>query len=1136
MRSHSGLESQTAKAARATSPAFFSKVSVAFVLLLALLVLLGWQCHIPLLKSGYPGSPSTMKANTALCFLLAGLSLGLLQLEPTVTSARLKKQLGLMSTSFALGVVLIGLLTLSQYCFGWHLGIDELLFKDTAPSATTLYPGRMGENTALNFVLVGGALCLLKQNTRSSAWLGQSLGYLVYLIALLPLMGHLFGVSPTYTLVTVVTTMAAHTAVAFIVLCVGLFLFRPDQGLMRTLTSPLAGGVMARSLLPYALIIPLGINWLTFQGEHLGFYDADFGYAGRIVAITMSFSSVIWRNARLLNQQEQQKQYFKRQLEASEQELVLANASLESQIAERTAELAQTNDYLQCELFARALAEEALQEVATLQRAVLDGADYTIISTTVDGTITTFNAAAERSLGYAASELIGIATPAMIHDPEEVVQYAQVLSEEFDSPVTPGFDVFVAKARRGNADARAWSYIRKDGSRFPILLSVTALHDSKGQITGFLGIGIDISDRKRLEADREQAEQALRDSEARYRSVVDSVAEGIVLQQADGTITACNASAERILGLTAAQLMGLTSVDPRWRAIYEDGSPFLGADHPSMVALRTGQPQSNVLMGVHKPDGSLTWISINAQPMFHLAKAQPSAAVASFADITDLKRAEIALRESEARFQAFMDNSPAASWITDSEGTLVYLSQTYFQMFALPSTDVVGRSIFEVYEATIAQQFLQNIQDVANTQQPVEVVEIAPRPDGTIGDFLVYKFPLTDRAGQRLVGGVAVDITDRRQAEAALFRREQEFRTLAENSPDIISRFDRALRYVYASPLIEQLTGIPAAVFLGKTHQELAIPNEYAILWDTFIQRVFATGKNEFIEFSFLTPHGLKYYQSCLVPELTLTDTVETVLVTTRDLTQLKQAEIGLKQLTLKLEQSNQELQSFASIASHDLKEPLRTTRNFCSLLQTKCKGLLDERGQDYVDRIQKATQRMQALIDNLLALSKVTTEAKPSTPVALPQVVAEVVSSLGQQLQLTGGRVEVGELPTVHGDATQLAQLFQNLISNALKFHREAPPVVKIYSLIASPDGSDHTGLDRTYKILVEDNGIGFEEQYCDRIFEPFERLHGRNEFEGTGMGLALCRKIVERQGGSLVAQSALGRGSTFIITLPMV
>ncbi|HEY9654781.1 MAG TPA: ATP-binding protein, partial [Crinalium sp.] len=128
-------------------------------------------------------------------------------------------------------------------------------------------------------------------------------------------------------------------------------------------------------------------------------------------------------------------------------------------------------------------------------------------------------------------------------------------------------------------------------------------------------------------------------------------------------------------------------------------------------------------------------------------------------------------------------------------------------------------------------------------------------------------------------------------------------------------------------------------------------------------------------------------------------------------------------------------------------------------------------------------------------------------------------------------GRIEVGELPTVHGDATQLTQLLQNLISNALKFHGEAAPVVKIYSL-----NSIQTERDRTYQLLVEDNGIGFEEQYRDRIFGAFERLHGRNEFEGTGMGLALCRKIVERHGGSIVAQSVVGQGSTFTVTLPLV
>jgi signal transduction histidine kinase len=177
------------------------------------------------------------------------------------------------------------------------------------------------------------------------------------------------------------------------------------------------------------------------------------------------------------------------------------------------------------------------------------------------------------------------------------------------------------------------------------------------------------------------------------------------------------------------------------------------------------------------------------------------------------------------------------------------------------------------------------------------------------------------------------------------------------------------------------------------------------------------------------------------------------------------------------------------------------------------------------------AAARMRALIDGLLTFSRVSTHTRPFVPVDLAEVAREVVDDLSVRLTRSGGRVEVGDLPTIDADPTQMRQLLQNLIGNALKFHRpEEPPVVRVYG--RGPDGPADDG---RCQILVEDHGIGFEEKYLDRIFLPFQRLHGRGEYEGTGMGLAICRRIVERHGGTLTARSVPEQGSTFIATLPV-
>ncbi|MBW4605492.1 MAG: PAS domain-containing protein [Calothrix sp. FI2-JRJ7] len=230
------------------------------------------------------------------------------------------------------------------------------------------------------------------------------------------------------------------------------------------------------------------------------------------------------------------------------------------------------------------------------------------------------------------------------------------------------------------------------------------------------------------------------------------------------------------------------------------------------------------------------------------------------------------------------------------------------------------------------------------------------------------------------------------------------------------------------------------------------------------------------------------------------------------------------------LTRSNEELQQFAFIASHDLQEPLRKIKAFGDRLKSTCNENLSVQGRDYLERMQNAAGRMQALIEDLLALSRVTTRAQPFVPVDLSQIAYEVLSDLEETIAQASGRIELGDLPTINADPLQMRQLLQNLIGNALKFHRpKLAPIVNIYSEIITQKNI------HMYQLVVQDNGIGFDEKYCDRIFQVFQRLHGRSEYDGTGIGLAICRKIVERHQGSIIAKSQPGQGAKFIVMLPI-
>lgn len=255
------------------------------------------------------------------------------------------------------------------------------------------------------------------------------------------------------------------------------------------------------------------------------------------------------------------------------------------------------------------------------------------------------------------------------------------------------------------------------------------------------------------------------------------------------------------------------------------------------------------------------------------------------------------------------------------------------------------------------------------------------------------------------------------------------------------------------------------------------------------------------------------------------------ILLAIEDVTERRAIERRAAAAAAELERSNRELGEFASVASHDLQEPLRKIRTFGGLLAEDCGGALSDLSREYLDRMLDAATRMQALIDDLLAFARVTSRPVPIRPVSLGRVTREVLDDLEDQVTRQGARVTIGDLPTAEADAAQMRQLIQNLLSNALKFHLPGePPVVRIFD----PDAAAGRAPGAPVRFAVQDEGIGFDPKYAEKIFGLFERLHSRGAYEGTGMGLALCRRVVERHGGTIVATSTPGRGATFVVALP--
>jgi PAS domain S-box-containing protein len=361
-----------------------------------------------------------------------------------------------------------------------------------------------------------------------------------------------------------------------------------------------------------------------------------------------------------------------------------------------------------------------------------------------------------------------------------------------------------------------------------------------------------------------------------------------------------------------------------------------------------------------------------------------------------------------------------------------------------------------------------------------------------------------------------------------------------------ICGFDLPGRATFVNPAVAKLTGWRVEELLGKTEEAIFFPGKPR--GSKQGPGLLKGDNGEFLpEQTFYRKDGSSFPAEYVRTPIKENDKVVGAVVLVRDITERKLAEEKLNRKAVELARSNRELEQFAFVASHDLQEPLRKIQAFGDRLKVKCDAVQLNEGRDYLERMQSAAARMQTLINDLLTFSRVISSSQPFVPVDLGAVTREVLVDLEVRIEKSGANVQVGTLPTLEGDPMQMRQLLQNLIGNALKFQAAgATPVIKIDAQFVTRDQlSDDAVLpnqppdagpkDPFCLLTVQDNGIGFEEQYLDKVFAVFQRLHGRSEYEGTGVGLAVCRRITDRHGGMITAQSKPGEGSTFIVILPM-
>ncbi len=476
-----------------------------------------------------------------------------------------------------------------------------------------------------------------------------------------------------------------------------------------------------------------------------------------------------------------------------------------------------------------------------------------------------------------------------------------------------------------------------------------------------------------------------------------------------------------------------------------------------------------------------------------------------------------------------------AVFLLDPGGHVISWNAGAQRIKGYAAEEIIGRHFSTFYpEEALARAWPQHELTVAAKEGRFEDEGWRIRKDGSRFWASVVITAWRDEAG-RLAGFLKItrDLTERKRMEEDLQSSEERFRLLIDTVKDYaICMLDPEGRVVSWNAGAQRIKGYTAAEIIGRHFSCFYPPEAIERGWPEHELTVAAKEGRFEDEGWRLRKDGSRFWANVVITALRgAAGDLKGFSKITRDLTERKRAEERLQAFARSLQTSNRELEQFASVAAHDLQEPLRKIQAFGDRLRSRCGDSLGEQGRDYLARMQNSAARMRTLINDLLTFSRVTTKGLPFVPVDLTRLAREVVSDLEGRLQETGGRVEVGELPTIEADPMQVRQLLQNLIGNALKFHRPGvPPVVEVRARLVAAVGHDASRCE----ITVRDNGIGFEEQYRERIFDVFQRLHGRQEYEGTGMGLAICRRIVDRHGGQITAHGVLGQGATFLITLP--
>lgn len=1107
---------------------------------IGLLVLLGHAFGIAFLTSILPSAPE-MVSFTASGFVLASLLIGLVIYKES------KPKQGLTFV-FYLGLVLLAFSSLAMLLGYWQpFGFFQELL-------STLYPKPSSPQTLICFLLL--SLALLSLHTKRLI-LSQSLALTSTFTALLMFLAYLSGVEALYLFnKSLKIGMAIHTALCFLLLSYSILALNRHKGLISIVMSQGQSGKLIRRLMLLVIVMPILVVLAITKLGRLGIVPVAFELTLFASLNTLLSLVLIWSFARQFNR-------------------------LEIDLLHSSAQLGKQHEELE-------QAYKQIENNQTFLYNVLDSLSEVVGVSDSKNNYLMVNEAGTRLAGVQRKDLLGKPVRSL---------NAQLFDEDMQPLPENHSNIELTRQSKTGRLETIMGIKFGDNLRWSKVTTtlITLMDGSEGAVTALVDI-TEVQEAKRALANRNQqleqlnqqvtlANKKLEQSETFLIDVLNNLSEAVFVVDASGTSTFANSKAVEFTGQTLKEVTDpANSVKERF-FFDEQGERLAPEDYRISLALKEGQASLSRIMGYQrKSDGKFMWLQANIN---RLTLTNGSLGfVATYQDITEpieaknqlalkneqleqlnqeIAKANSELKQKETFLNDVLNNLSESIFVVDPSGQSLYVNQEAIKL--------TGQTREEVLDPANAkrERLFFNEQGERLPPESYRIIKVLQEGQASFSQVMGYQRQQDNkflwlqvninrlRLSSDSMGYVAsyLDITEQVEAKNQLSLKNKQLEQLnkeVENAYLSVKQNEIFLNTILNN-LAEAVFVLDdegnyllinnEAIKLAGQNRETVLTPDYARQERKFFNEageLLAPEDYRIIHVMQKTPGNLNKvigYQDkdedivwlkASVNRLKLKDGSDGFVGSYLDISEQIRAKELLQVKNEQLERSNSELQEFAFVASHDLQEPLLKIRAFIDRFIEKETGL-SERSQEYLRRMNNAAERMQTLITDILELSRITTRAKPFEPVDLNVTLDNVKQDLEKSLEASGAEIIAETLPKIEADPGQIERLFLNLLSNSLKYRKadEKPRIQISTRRFKSSSGRYFCQLS------FEDNGIGFDNQYQDKIFIMFQRLHGRSEYDGTGVGLAICRKIVERHGGSIEAFGKVGKGARFDVQLPI-